>query len=211
MQTGMRDAYDIGWKLAGVIKGELPEHFLDTYEAERRPNAAFYTQLAVQLGRVIKQELSDEEQAALNAPPPEASAPVEPPLIAPPVLAGGWLNGPLSETSIVGRMVPQPTMGDTRGVMARLDTLLGHNFVLLGDNVDPATLLTTEEKSRWDALGARYIAVRPQDAHTQGLDELVDLDDVLGPWLRKYQVRAVALRPDRFVAASDVSGLGVPA
>ena len=102
-------------------------------------------------------------------------------------------------------------MGDTRGVMARLDTLLGHSFVLLGDNVDPATLLTAEEKAGWDALGARYIAVRPQDAHTQGADELVDLDEVLGPWLRKYQVRAVALRPDRFVAAADVSGLGVPA
>jgi 3-(3-hydroxy-phenyl)propionate hydroxylase len=211
MQTGMRDAYDIGWKLAGVLKGHLPEHFLDSYEAERRPNAAFYTQLAVQLGRVIKQELSDEEQAALNAPPPDAASPAEPPLIAPPVLAAGWLHGPLTETSIVGRMAPQPVMGDTRGVMARLDTLLGHSFVLLGDNVDPATLLTAEEKAGWDALGARYIAVRPQDAHTQGADELVDLDEVLGPWLRKYQVRAVALRPDRFVAAADVSGLGVPA
>lgn len=211
MQTGMRDAYDIGWKLAGVLKGQLPDHFLDTYEAERRPNAAFYTQLAVQLGRVIKQELSDEEQAALNAPPPDAASAAEPPLIAPPVLAAGWLHGPLAETSIVGRMAPQPVMGDTRGVMARLDTLLGHSFVLLGDNVDPATLLTAEEKAGWDALGARYIAVRPQDAHTQGADELVDLDEVLGPWLRKYQVRAVALRPDRFVAAADVSGLGVPA
>jgi len=211
MQTGMRDAYDLGWKLAGVLKGELPAHFLDSYEAERRPSAAFYTQLAVQLGRVIKQELSEEEQAALNAPPPDPANPPEPPLIAPPVLAGGWLRGPLAETSIVGRMAPQPVVGDTRGVMARLDTLLGHRFALLGDDVDPATLLTAEQKAGWDALGARYIAVRPQDRHTQGPDELVDLDGVLGPWLRKYRARAVALRPDRFVAAADVSGLAVPA
>jgi 3-(3-hydroxy-phenyl)propionate hydroxylase len=211
MQTGMRDAYDIGWKLAGVIKGELPQQFLETYEAERRPNAAFYTQLAVQLGRIIKQELSEEEQAALNTPPPDPANPPEPPLIAPPVLAAGWLRGPLADTSIVGRMVPQPTVGDTRGVMARLDTLLGHRFVLLGDDVDPSTLLTDEQKAGWDALGARYIAVRPQHRHTQGPDELVDLDGVLGPWLRKYQARAVALRPDRFVAAADISGLAVPA
>ncbi|WP_233862268.1 bifunctional 3-(3-hydroxy-phenyl)propionate/3-hydroxycinnamic acid hydroxylase [Paraburkholderia adhaesiva] len=208
MQTGMRDAFDLGWKLAGVLNGTLPEHFLDTYETERRPNAAFYTQLAVQLGRIIKQELSEEEQAALNAPPP-ADAP-EPPLIAPPVLAGGWLRGPLADDSIVGRMVPQPIVGDTRGVMARLDDLLGDSFVLLGDDVDPATLLTPDEKREWDKLGTRYIALRQQDQHTQGRDEFIDLDGVLRPWLRKYGARAVALRPDRFVAAADVSGLAVP-
>ncbi|POR53640.1 3-(3-hydroxy-phenyl)propionate hydroxylase [Paraburkholderia eburnea] len=208
MQTGMRDAFDLGWKLAGVINGTLPEPFLDTYETERRPNAEFYTQLAVQLGRVIKQELTDEEQAALNAPPAE-DAP-EAPLIAPPVLAAGWLRGPLARDSIVGRMVPQPVVGDTRGRMARLDELLGDGFVLLGDDVDPATLLTASEKDEWDRLGARYIAVRQQDQRTRGADELIDLDGVLRPWLRKYGARAVALRPDRFVAAADVSGLAVP-
>lgn len=211
MQTGMRDAYDIGWKLAGVLQGRFDERFLDTYEAERRPNAAFYTELAVQLGRIIKQELSEEEQAALNAPPPDPANPPEPPLIAPPVLAAGWLRGPLNETSIVGRMVPQPIVGDCRGAMARLDELLGKDFVLLGDDVDPATLLSPQEKAGWDALGARYVAVRPQNKYTHGPAELVDLDEVIGPWLRKYGVRAVAVRPDKFVAAADVSGLAVPA
>jgi len=211
MQTGMRDAFDIGWKLAGVIQGRLPERFLDTYEAERRPNADFYTQLAVQLGRIIKQELSEEEQAALNAPPPDPANPPEPPLIAPPVLAGGWLRGPLAEHSAVGRMIPQPSVGDNRGAMARLDELLGHSFVLLGDDLDPATLLTAEERAGWDALGARYVAVRPQNRHTQGPDELVDLDEVLGPWMRRYGARAIAVRPDRFVAAVDTHGLAVPA
>ncbi|HEM7810730.1 TPA: FAD-dependent monooxygenase, partial [Burkholderia multivorans] len=209
MQTGMRDAFDLGWKLAGVLNGRLPVHFLDTYETERRPNASFYTELAVRLGRIIKQELTDEEQAALNAPP-SPNAP-EAPLIAPPVLAAGWLRGPLGEGSIVGRMVPQPVVGDNRGVMARLDDLLGDGFALLGDDVDPASLLTPQEKAEWDRLGARYIALRQQDQRTQGHDELIDLDGVLRPWLRKYGVRAVALRPDRFVAAADVSGLAVPA
>lgn len=212
MQTGMRDAHNLGWKLGRVLAGRLPECWLDTYEAERRPNAAFYTGLAVQLGRVIKQEISDEERAALSAPPPEGLVtPFEPPLIAPPILEAGWLRGPLGDASIVGRMVPQPVVGDTIGRMARLDELLGDTFVLLGDDVDPSTLLTEEERRRWDALGARYLAVRPQNAYTQGPDELVDLDGVLGCWLRRYGVRAVALRPDRFVAAADTSGLAAPA
>ncbi|MGW2899279.1 bifunctional 3-(3-hydroxy-phenyl)propionate/3-hydroxycinnamic acid hydroxylase [Streptomyces sp. NPDC001212] len=211
MQTGMRDAHNLGWKLAGVIKGELPESWLDTYEAERRPNAEFYTGLAVGLGRVIKREATEEEQAAMNAVPENTVTPYEPPLIAPPVLEGGWLRGPLGDASIVGRMVPQPTVGDTAGRMARLDDLLGHGFVLLGDDVDPATLLTPEERAAWDALGARCLAVRPKASYTRGPDELVDLDEVLLPWLRRYGARVVALRPDKFVAAADTGGLAVPA
>jgi 2-polyprenyl-6-methoxyphenol hydroxylase-like FAD-dependent oxidoreductase len=74
MQTGMRDAHNLGWKLARVLQGDLDERWLDTYEAERRPNAAFYTGLAAELGRVIKQELTEEEQAALNAPPPDSGS-----------------------------------------------------------------------------------------------------------------------------------------
>ncbi|GAA4055223.1 bifunctional 3-(3-hydroxy-phenyl)propionate/3-hydroxycinnamic acid hydroxylase [Actinomadura miaoliensis] len=210
MQTGMRDAHDLGWKLARVLKGELDESWLDTYEIERRPNAAFFTDLAVRLGRVIKQEATPAEIEEMNRVPENTVTPFEPPLIAPPVLETGWLRGPVGDASIVGRMVPQPITGDATGRMARLDDLLGDGFVLLGADVDPATLLPAEERARWDALGARYVAIRPKTAYTRGPEELVDLDEVLLPWLARYGVRAVAVRPDRFVAAADVSGLAVP-
>ncbi|HTJ66754.1 MAG TPA: FAD-dependent monooxygenase [Actinospica sp.] len=35
MNTGIQDAVNLGWKLAGVLDGTLPESVLDTYEAER--------------------------------------------------------------------------------------------------------------------------------------------------------------------------------
>ncbi|MBO2457326.1 bifunctional 3-(3-hydroxy-phenyl)propionate/3-hydroxycinnamic acid hydroxylase [Actinomadura violacea] len=211
MQTGMRDAHNLGWKMARVLKGELDESWLGTYETERRPNAAFYTGLAVGLGRVIKQEATPAEIEEMNRVPEGTVTPFEPPLIAPPVLEAGWIRGPVGDASIVGRMVPQPVAGDTAGRMARLDDLLGDGFVLLGADTDPAGLLTADERAAWDALGARYIAIRPKTAYTRGPDELVDLDEVLLPWLARYGVRAVAVRPDRFVAAADVSGLAVPA
>ena len=37
MNTGIQDAFDVGWKLAWVLHGWAPEHLLDTYERERRP------------------------------------------------------------------------------------------------------------------------------------------------------------------------------
>jgi 2-polyprenyl-6-methoxyphenol hydroxylase-like FAD-dependent oxidoreductase len=39
MNTGLQDAYNLGWKLAGVINGQLNETILDTYAAERMPVA----------------------------------------------------------------------------------------------------------------------------------------------------------------------------
>ncbi|MCP2256608.1 2-polyprenyl-6-methoxyphenol hydroxylase [Streptoalloteichus tenebrarius] len=38
MNTGIQDAYNLGWKLAHVLRG-APESLLDTYETERRPVA----------------------------------------------------------------------------------------------------------------------------------------------------------------------------
>jgi 2-polyprenyl-6-methoxyphenol hydroxylase-like FAD-dependent oxidoreductase len=39
LSLGLGDAANLGWKLAMVIRGEMPESLLDTYTAERRPVA----------------------------------------------------------------------------------------------------------------------------------------------------------------------------
>src|SRR5215469_9919911 len=39
LNTGIQDAYNLGWKLASVLRGD-PESLLDTYEEERLPVAA---------------------------------------------------------------------------------------------------------------------------------------------------------------------------
>lgn len=39
MNTGIQDAYNLGWKLALVTHGQAPDGLLDSYERERRPVA----------------------------------------------------------------------------------------------------------------------------------------------------------------------------
>lgn len=39
MNLGLVDAANLGWKLAAVVRGDMPEHLLDSYTAERRPVA----------------------------------------------------------------------------------------------------------------------------------------------------------------------------
>lgn len=39
LSLGLVDASNLGWKLAAVVRGEMPDNLLDTYTAERRPAA----------------------------------------------------------------------------------------------------------------------------------------------------------------------------
>ncbi len=48
--AGIRDSMNLGWKLAGVLSGDLPDSVLDTYEVERKPHARALIQLAKLVG-----------------------------------------------------------------------------------------------------------------------------------------------------------------
>jgi hypothetical protein len=37
MNTGMQDAFNLGWKLALAVQGRVGEHLLNSYQAERHP------------------------------------------------------------------------------------------------------------------------------------------------------------------------------
>jgi len=53
LNTSMQDAYNLGWKLAAVIKGG-PSSLLETYEAERRPIAEQMLGLSTRLLQAAK-------------------------------------------------------------------------------------------------------------------------------------------------------------
>jgi hypothetical protein len=61
MSLGLVDAANLGWKLAMVVRGEMPESLLDTYTAERRPVAE----------AVLANTLA---QAAIMRPDPQSGA-----------------------------------------------------------------------------------------------------------------------------------------
>ena len=117
---------------------------------------------------------------------------------------------PTTPDSAVGKMIPQPRVGDARGRLCWLDDRLGGGFALLGDGIDPRSVLSADEQAGWDALGARYLCVLSPEQRGKGSDDIVDLDGALLAWMRRYGAKVLAVRPDRFVAAADGSGLAVP-
>lgn len=53
MNTGIQDAYNLGWKLAAVINGDARDGLLDTYEEERIPIADRLLKVTSELQRVM--------------------------------------------------------------------------------------------------------------------------------------------------------------
>ncbi|MEV8320726.1 FAD-dependent monooxygenase [Streptomyces sp. NPDC059900] len=51
LNTSVQDAYNLGWKLGAVLRGGAPSGLLDTYEAERLPNAARMLGLSTRVHR----------------------------------------------------------------------------------------------------------------------------------------------------------------
>ncbi|NBX56355.1 MAG: hypothetical protein EBT70_15090, partial [Betaproteobacteria bacterium] len=50
MNSGVRDALNLGWKLAAVVHGHAQDSLLDTYEQERAPHAWSLIQMALRIG-----------------------------------------------------------------------------------------------------------------------------------------------------------------
>ena len=53
MNGGMKDASNLAWKLAAVLRGLAPDAILDTYEVERAPVVRKMVEVSRRLGAVI--------------------------------------------------------------------------------------------------------------------------------------------------------------
>ncbi len=172
MCAGMRDAGNLAWKLARVLRGESDDALLDTYQSERAPHVREYIELAVRLGGLINTKAM---QAALPGSVLEGGEPVRMSSIKPrlgPGLEAGW-------GELAGQIAPQPVLAD--GV--RLDDRVGYRFAALL-RPDFAATLPAETLDR---LARRDVAV------------LADDDAEPNAWLQATGAGAVLLRPDRYV------------
>ncbi|WP_321964824.1 bifunctional 3-(3-hydroxy-phenyl)propionate/3-hydroxycinnamic acid hydroxylase [Paraburkholderia sp. J7] len=212
MQSGIRDAFNLCWKIREVLGGRLPESILDSYEVERAPNVAFVTAESERLGRIIKRQMTASEKLdALHRLLCKALHMQEPPqpLAGLPALDGGWISAPPQKTNLIGQMPPQPRVADVRGRQGHLDDFLGTGFVLLGDGVNPKQFLSGSQQADWAALNSRHIVLREVSQGATSEEDLFDLEGTLLSWMRARNTKCVALRPDRFVAAAD-GALDVP-
>jgi 2-polyprenyl-6-methoxyphenol hydroxylase-like FAD-dependent oxidoreductase len=67
MSLGLVDAANLGWKLATVIRGDVPESLLDTYTAERRPVAEAVLANTLAQTAIMRPDLQSSAMRAIVA------------------------------------------------------------------------------------------------------------------------------------------------
>jgi 3-(3-hydroxy-phenyl)propionate hydroxylase len=221
--SGIRDAANLGWKLAAVVNGQAGDALLDSYDTERRKHARAMIDLSTMVGRVISPTnrrvafLRDKAIRAASIVPTLKRYVLEMRFKPMPRYEQGAVvhtSTPPAAGSAVGTLFIQPRV-DTREQQNRLlDDVIGPNFAVLCWNNDPRRLLGAEFE-RWKALGAKFIAARPiTQLHWNPAGESTPDPDVVIVGDRTGALKGffdaqtdsvLFLRPDRCIAGACVA------
>ncbi|MEV8632988.1 FAD-dependent monooxygenase [Streptosporangium sp. NPDC051023] len=184
LNTGVQDAYNLGWKLAAVLRG-APERLLDTYEEERLPVAADVLGISTALyGRARRGEegahARDEETQQLLL---------------------GYRDGSLAVGERGGERAPDATLGEGR----LFDVLRGPHLTLLALDTADAELVEEVNTKYGPAVRAHLVVPEGSAGGTGGTGGLADVGGMLG---EHYGMGLVLIRPDGYVGYhGEESGL----
>ena len=173
MCAAIRDAANLAWKLEAVLRGRGEDSLLNSYGSERAPHVHAFIDLAVKLGDIIQTtdpQAARERDAKFKAGQPEIFQ-----FPAPRLGPGMWQG----DSAPVAQVFPQPLLADGR----LLDGMLGLNFAVIGDEA-VLNSVSADTRSRWQAQDVVVVPAR---------------DPEVQAWLQQQGVRALLLRPDRYI------------
>lgn len=215
--SGMRDAFNLAWKLALVVNGKAGEALLDSYQQERRDHAKAMIDLSVTAGNVLAPPkrwhgaVRDGISWLLNYLPPVKRYFLEmrfKPM--PQYREGALLVEGEGKTSPVGKMFIQPKVTLEDGQVTLLDEVIGANFAIIAWGCNPLWGLNDEQIARWRAVGVRFIQVVPEvqihcdQDNVPGVIRLGDTQNRLKSWFAQHDTAIAVVRPDRFVATVTI-------
>jgi 2-polyprenyl-6-methoxyphenol hydroxylase-like FAD-dependent oxidoreductase len=183
LNSGIRDATNLAWRLALVARRIAPEALLDDYAAERCDQVATIVAESVRLGGLIctidpeeaarRDELLNSKQHQLGAA--RTSWPLR--------------TGTLRDDPGAGTLGLQArvSVGDRVGLLDQVCPEPGR-FMLIGRDSDPALGLEPALAERWRWLGG-------SSGHF-GATGWIDVDGSYGQWFDVLDARVVLVRPD---------------
>ncbi len=209
MNSGNRDATNLCWKVAAVLKGHAAPSMLETYDLERREHVQATIDISVRIGRIVNLTttwlayLRDVAFWVLSRAPLTGPYITGMRYIPRAVLRDGFVVSDAARRSgsFVGRMIPQPVVGTTDGADVLLDPVLGSGFALLGLDCPGIDLQAILRRGLWQGLNVNGVSIASDASRAEEHAVIVKdrrFDDVL----KAHRGEVLLVRPDRFVAAA---------
>ena len=204
MCSGMRDAWNLAWKLALVLDGRADPRLLDTYQPERRPHVAQLVEASIYLGKIIcipdPVRAAERDHAFLTGT-------VEPPPPFPHLTDGLLHREPDGRVSPGAGLLSPHVQVQCGSVTGRLDAVVGLGFLVIALEADPETLLDATTRTSLVHLPTRYIALGVPESPRH----LIDLDNRLTPFMQARGWSVMIVRPDFYVYGGASSTRALPA
>lgn len=204
MNGGLKDAVNLAWKLSSVLRRLAAETILDSYEQERAVVVRKMVEVSRRLGSVIMPTsvgaaaLRDAIFACLNMSRAFRDFIGRGGVVPPPTIGYSPLTGARND-ALIGQMMPQPTVKTSDGGFPLDSFQACHQWMALGIGVDPAIMLSARDIGILDALDVRFVCINGHSERPQTLELRCD-DADFEAWAKRHAVRAVLVRPDRFIA-----------
>lgn len=188
LNSGLRDAFNLAWKLTRVVEGRCDAALLDSYFDERDGHARALVEWACDIGKLM------ETLAAREAGRPEPHPGWTPSIdlsdgaVRLPIEGGALLEAQRAAGLPIGALLRQPRVR-ARGrqdVPRGLDAHLGRDFALVGRSAADLAL-DPEAAALGAGLGLRSVALDALEVTDGELDRVFE------------RAPAVLVRPDRHV------------
>jgi len=197
MNSGLRDAHNLCWKLQLVLQGLASPQLPDTYHQERYRHVAQMIWFSSFLGGVVMTKLPlvalfrDIVFRTLNRIPPTRKFLSEVGLKPLPRYKKGFMlsKGGRDNRAVAGLMLPQPEVMTSQGKRVPLDDVLGTGFSVLRLHDDAAEAFAplASQADMWERLNAHFVCVQPETSNEMS-DFLQNRRDIF-----------VVVRPDRYI------------
>ena len=188
--SGIRDAYNLNWKLAGVLSGQWDARILDSYHSERRPHVEEVIKLAITHGDIIQ---TRNPLKALARDLFLMLGRLIPVLVSSIKFGQQWRLGDgifaQDPHSLDRYMLRQSMVTLSNGDCVLLDSLLDNEFSVVGFNTDPGPLLSQQNTDFLQAPLAGF--------HLGDQGQGIDKEGLLQRWAEDNNVALALLRPDR--------------
>jgi 3-(3-hydroxy-phenyl)propionate hydroxylase len=202
--AGLRDAANLGWKLAWVLKGLASASLLDSYDQERRPHARKMIELARYMGHLVMPRNIATAVAihgamrAVRLLPPLREQLEELKIKPANRFSKGFFFAGRSPTRLKrGGQMPQDLVRQA-GSIRLSDDVLGDHLTRVGFGLDPRSQLDETTRARWESAHGRFLQIGLRGQQAGSSPEFAeDMSDVLVPGIQRGWLAVV--RPDRVV------------
>lgn len=215
MNSCLRDAHNLAWKLALVLRGLASPSILATYHEERHRHVASMIWFSSFLGQVVMTRsrplatLRDRCFDLLNIVPYTrhyfSEIRIKP---QPRIKKGVLLHCTHACRRYAGRLLPQPMVQTADGQRVLLDETLGNGFALLRLHTDPIQAFSACTAAIWQKVGVRFVCIQltsSEGGTSAQYTVIKDIEQTLGAFFRFNTDLYLLVRPDRYILGACTS------